>query len=206
MTDRYRSTKRLFLSMAFALLFACAGLISPSVSALAAPGGMMSVNAASEPVQSALLVQTESPAVAEPSLRGKNQRLSPGRVALISTVVPGFGQIYNHSVWKLPIYYSLLGYFSYHYIDDNRQYNNYRKLYASAPNGADASANASNRDKFRKKRNTQLLLLAVTYMAGIIDAYVDTQMYDFDKVIGEGSAESAPFGEMTPALSVSMKF
>jgi hypothetical protein len=192
--------------MAFVLLTACVTFVSPSKSAQAAPGGMMSAKAMTAPVQRALLVQADTASPEEASTPDGSRRFSPGRVALISAVAPGFGQIYNHSAWKLPIYYSLLGYFAYRSIDDNRQYNNYRKLYAADPGAADASANAGSRDKFRKKRNTQILLLAVTYVAGIVDAYVDSQLYDFDKVTGEGLGGTAPFGEMTPALSVSMKF
>jgi hypothetical protein len=178
----------------------------PSGVAAAAPGGMLSTTAASGSVQEALLVKEDSTATDRQMEAETGRRLSPGKVALISTALPGYGQIYNHAAWKLPIYYGLMGYFAYHAVDYNGKYNNYRHQYLADPAAPGAAALAVNRDSYRKKRNTQIVWLCIAYVAGIVDAYVDTQLYDFDKVIDEKVGAANPNGGPAPIVSVSMKF
>ena len=52
--------------------------------------------------------------------------LKPARAAFYSAIVPGLGQYYNKSYWKIPLVYAALGTTLYFYIDNNNQYNTYR--------------------------------------------------------------------------------
>ncbi|NTU92695.1 MAG: hypothetical protein HGB29_05740 [Chlorobiaceae bacterium] len=188
------------------LLTASVWFALPSPSGMASPGGMLSMKDESGSVQDALIVR-DDPAVTENRIAPDGStRQSPGTVALISAILPGYGQIYNHSVWKLPIYYGLLGYFATSALHDSDQYNKYRDLYRADPTAAGASDAAEQRDSYRKKRNLQIALLCVTYALGIVDAYVDAQLYDFDKIIDEKVGAAVPPGQTTTLFSFSRKF
>jgi len=147
----------------------------------------------------------------KPEMQGntvdRSQRLAPWKVAMISAAVPGFGQIYNDAAWKLPVYYGLMGYFAYRAIDANSSYNDYRYQYLSNPSSPDAGTVSSLRDDYRETRNRQLVFLCLAYVAGIVDAYVDAQLYGFDTIIGESlGASSAQMLHSQPIVSVHMNF
>jgi hypothetical protein len=177
-----------------------------SGSAQAGTGGMLSNRAVTESVQDALLVSADAtPAPAsQPAVQPDRQ--TPGTVALISAVLPGYGQVYNNSVWKLPIYYGLMGYFGWKAADNNDKYEQYRDEYENDPSASGASDAAKSRDDYRAKRNTQLVLLCITYVAGIVDAYVDAHLYDFDRISDEGLSAVPVPGDTTTLLSVTRKF
>ena len=63
--------------------------------------------------------------------------MSLSKVCWISTVVPGYGQIYNKQYWKLPILYGLVGTGLGLYIHENKTYKplkrQYRILYRREP-------------------------------------------------------------------------
>lgn len=180
--------------------------VFPASRLYAAPGGMLSVKAESGAVQNALVVNPDSTASQKRIERDGSTRQSPGTVALISTVLPGYGQVYNGSAWKLPIYYGLLAWFGSNALHDSDQYSKYRDLYRENPTAADAAETASQRDSYRKKRNTQIALFCVTYVLGIVDAYVDAHLYNFDKVMDEGVGTAAAPDGSTTLISVSRKF
>ena len=184
------------------LLASCLGTTLATPPVFAAPGGMLSASAASSEVRESL-VTSEEPATAGNQADAENgNRLSPWKVATISAVLPGYGQIYNHAAWKLPIYYGLMAWFAKNAIDDNSKYNDYRSQYLADH----SAAAAASRDDYRTKRNTQIVWLSLVYIAGIVDAYVDTQLYDFDRIIEEkvGSTDQPP--GPAPLVNVSLKF
>ena len=163
---------------------------------------MLSSSATSSEVQGGLVVQGDSTAAATQIEAESGRRLPPWKVAAISAVLPGYGQVYNHAAWKLPIYYGLMALFAKNAIDDNSKYNDYRSQYL-----VDQSPSAAaSRDDYRSKRNTQIVWLCITYLAGIVDAYVDTHLYDFDRVIDEKVGTAGQPSGPAPLLNVSMKF
>ncbi len=204
MTDPFAAFRRVLLLVALPVL----SVFAPSGALLAGQqGNMLSVRDGGGKVQEALLTSPDSvsaPSQASPgTLPG---RLAPGKVALISVVAPGFGQIYNHAAWKLPIYYGLLGYFAAGAVSDNSKYLDNMYAYRADPNGADATAAADRRDDYRKRRNSKIVWFCVTYLVGVLDAYVDAHLFDFDRVQSEGLGDAAPPLHREPAVSLSMKF
>ena len=196
-----------FRKVSSALLLTCSLLfVLPAGVVNAAPGGMLSSSATSGTVQESLLVKSDPDESVQGSADGVRKRFSPGKVALISAVLPGYGQIYNHAAWKLPIYYGLMGYFASKAVDNNKKYLDNLYAYRADPNAAGAAMAAADRDKYRKQRNTQIVWFCITYVAGIVDAYVDTQLFGFDKIIDEKVEEAASPLDSAPSLTVSMKF
>ena len=199
MSDFFKRFRR---RSALLLLASCLGMSVPARPLFAAPGGMLSAYASSSEVRESLVTSEDSTAVGRQMEAENGKRLSPWKVATISAVLPGYGQIYNHAAWKLPIYYGLMAWFAKNAIDDNRKYNDYRSQYL-----VDQSpAAAAGRDDYRTKRNTQIVWLCITYIAGIVDAYVDTQLYGFDRIMEEKVGSTGPSAAPAPLVNVSMKF
>ena len=54
---------------------------------------------------------------------------APAKAAFYSAILPGLGQAYNKSYWKIPLVYAGLGTTLYFYFDNNAKYQNYRDAY-----------------------------------------------------------------------------
>ena len=111
--------------------------------------------------------------------------------AMLLSIIPGGGQIYNHKAWKLPIIYGLMGGSSYliyyfghkmtlarnEYI--NRRDGNYDLLLQEFANTDNDNLLAL---KNKNLRNMELAIGAtlILYTLNIIDAMVDAHLYYFD--------------------------
>lgn len=202
MTDRiylYLRQTAATLTLASAALFS---VVNPVMAESSTPLALSSTTAT---VQDALFVQTVAGQTGEPAQSVQEPRQEPWKVALTTAVLPGYGQIYNDAAWKLPIYYGLLGYFTYRAIDNSNKYSDYRDRYNDNPDGPDASDYADKRDNYRDKRNSQMLWAILTHVAGIADAYIDAQLYDFDRITDEGLNTTAIDADI-PAIGYTMKF
>ena len=94
---------------------------------------------------------------------------------LRSALLPGLGQIYNESYWKVPIVWGVGGWFIYNYIQNNKDYKNYQQLYRTSQ----TSQNRINRDFYRDQRDLFAMYFVLTYLANLVDAYVDAHLFDF---------------------------
>lgn len=125
---------------------------------------------------------------------------SPKTATIMSACLPGLGQVYNKSYWKVPVIYA--GFFTvgYFYVENQKNYtafrdsyNNYRDTYTnlgiSAP--SDTLLNVFNieyspytvkegRDFYRRRRDLSLILGGSWYVLNIIEAYVDAHLFTFD--------------------------
>ncbi len=101
---------------------------------------------------------------------------------LRSAVIPGFGQFYNQSYWKIPIIWGFLGYFGYVWISNNNSYKQYRDIYSKSilANDPNAPINLRIRDFYKDQRDQFAVYIALTYFLSLVDAYVDAQLFDFD--------------------------
>ncbi|HTR31001.1 MAG TPA: DUF5683 domain-containing protein [Puia sp.] len=137
------------------------------------------------------------------------RRLHDPRIATLrSTFVPGWGQIYNHKYWKLPIVYAAIGIPAYTYVYNRKGYNNYQKAisivdrYSSqgAPAVPDSVLNTLSgevrnlvvlgynqesllrtyRNEFRKDEDYSVLFFLLFWGLNIVDATVDAHLMYFD--------------------------
>lgn len=125
--------------------------------------------------------------------------------ALLWSIIPGGGQIYNHQYWKLPI---VIGAYTacYYAINWNNnaliEYSNaYRDIKSDQPMenkrwqdfipfGADPTQYVGNtsfheqlrhgRDFYRRYRDLSIIITAGVYLLVMIDAYVDAELSNFD--------------------------
>ncbi len=143
------------------------------------------------------------------------------RAALLSAIIPGAGQVYNKSYWKVPVLYGGIAALVY-FIDFNQK--NY-KIFKTAyiyrndhdSTTSDGFANYTDddllirRDYYRRNRDFCYIVGGVVYVLNIIDAYVDAHLKDFD-VSDDLSLHSQPFfnlngrGEPVAGISLCLKF
>lgn len=114
--------------------------------------------------------------------------LSPSRAAFYSAVLPGLGQIYNKSYWKLPLVYGALGTGVYFYIRNQNQYDEFREIYRLRQSGIRTDKYTGIDDErivramrsVQKNRDLSILITAALYILNIVDANVDAHLQQFN--------------------------
>ena len=120
----------------------------------------------------------------------------PKSVMFKSMIIPGWGQITNKQIWKVPIVYGLLGGLTWYSVDLNKKYHDYRAaFYNLNPDTPDdlkfgqtpaylANENLeslrTNRNFLRNRRDFIYITIGLAYGLNIIDAYVFAHMRSFD--------------------------
>jgi len=110
-------------------------------------------------------------------------RKSPLVATLLSAVIPGAGQFYNQSYWKIPVIGALVGYFGYEYFHYNNIFKDYRDRYAASqvllpPEGDDNLK--IQREFYHNQRDDFVWYFMIVYVVNLVDAYVDAHLFDFD--------------------------
>lgn len=107
---------------------------------------------------------------------------SPLGAVLRSAILPGLGQIYNESYWKVPVVWGFLGYYGYEWTRQNNDYHTYAQQYKEVLAGL-RQGNAANykrvRDFYRDQRDLFAIYFGIAYALNLLDAYVDAQLFDF---------------------------
>lgn len=152
--------------------------------------------------------------------------LSPSKAAFYSAILPGLGQIYNKSYWKVPLVYGAIGTSLYFYQKNSKEFDRYRNAYKRRLDGftddeffgdrSDGRPRVSEEGLRRAqqfyKRNKELSLLFVvaTYALNIIEANVDAHLkqYNIDENLSvEPYADFNQInGKTTFGLTLNMKF
>ncbi len=112
-------------------------------------------------------------------------RKSPGLAMLCSALLPGAGQFYNQSYWKVPVVLGLGLYFASTWLDQNRRTRDFREKYAASLTASPPDLFASDtylreRDFYKRQRDTFAWYFVILYLVNIADAYVDASLFDFD--------------------------
>lgn len=107
----------------------------------------------------------------------------PWTAVAYSAVLPGAGQFYNESYWKIPVILGLGGYFTYELIKNNNSYLDYKEQYINSqtPENPNGDPNLKNlREFYLNQRDDFIIYDVILYVVNLIDAYVDAQLYDFN--------------------------
>jgi len=133
----------------------------------------------------------------------RKQALKPGekfhssrRAWLLSAVIPGAGQIYNRRYWKLPIVYGGFAGLIYVINFNQKLYDQalyYYKIKLTDPSSpllpstgnndfrdVPLAAVSSAKEYYRRNRDLGIIGVAALSIAGIVDAYVDSELKGFD--------------------------
>jgi hypothetical protein len=112
------------------------------------------------------------------------------KAALMSAILPGSGQVMNKKYWKVPIIYGGGFAIAYFVKTNNDEYHNFQDalIYRSDNDPATvddypfftADDLKTRRDYYRRNRDLSYIFAGLLYTLNIIDAYVDSQLMDFD--------------------------
>ncbi len=114
------------------------------------------------------------------------------KATLLSTFLPGAGQVYNRKVWKVPIIYAAfagMGYLVKTNHDNYKKYNNalIARLDGDSTTvdtkyeGVYTDANLrSLSDYYHRNRDLSIAVTALVYVLNIIDAHVDAHLFTFN--------------------------
>ena len=117
--------------------------------------------------------------------------LSPAKAAFYSTVLPGLGQVYNKSYWKVPLVYGGIGAGIYFYADNQKKYKGYQNEYKKRLQGIydqnDPKYGRLDNDRlvrgqryYQKNRDLSLVITIAVYVLNIVDANVDAHLQQFN--------------------------
>lgn len=137
--------------------------------------------------------------VAKKDFSNKFKNLSPGKVALMSTLVPGAGQVYNGQWYKTVVLYAGIAVIAYSINFNEQEYVQFKQAYkartdnnplsidkydtashSGQPFVPDAQTLLDYREYYHRNRDLLYILGAVVYTANIIDAYVYAHLKSFD--------------------------
>ena len=136
--------------------------------------------------------------------------------ALLLSLVPGGGQVYNHQAWKIPIIYGALGtvgYFTYSYYTQMKTYKD--QYLFCVENGLNDYEGRPRQNIYNLydnyNRNFQLFIFIdiAVYALNLIDAYVFGHLFDFemdDNLAFKPQPLFAPDGGCAPGLCLSLRF
>jgi hypothetical protein len=127
------------------------------------------------------------------------QKHSPGKAALRSAIIPGWGQVYNKKYWKVPIIYGALGITAGIFIYNLENYQDtrfaYKVKYNMRVNGTDSALYAQiednlkplseeslrfYRNSFRRDLDYSVLFFVLFWGLNVVDAAVDAHLKSFD--------------------------
>lgn len=135
-----------------------------------------------EILKDSLIIKREQNTEKKPNIKFEMKK-SPWKAVLLSAILPGLGQAYNESYWKLPVVAVVGGSLAYYFFYNNSKYLDYRELYENSqtptnPYGDERYKRL--RESYRDARDQNLLYFMMFYLVNLADAYVDAHLYDFN--------------------------
>ncbi len=115
--------------------------------------------------------------------------LAPSKAAFYSAVLPGLGQAYNRSYWKIPIIYAGIGASIYAYIYNDQQFDSYRDAYKRRLAGFEDDEYQGQisdegliqaQKQFRRNKEISLIVAVGIYILNIVDANVQAHLRQFN--------------------------
>jgi hypothetical protein len=145
----------------------------------------------------------------------------PKLAALMSTILPGAGQVYNKKYWKVPIIYAGLAGLAYSYNFNHTKYVDYRDAYKLRLEGITTPNNYPRYSDdnlntlqlyYHRFTNLSAIGITVLYALNIVDACVDAHMFTFD--VGDNLSlnlqpsfiNTTALNHYTTGLALSIKF
>jgi len=134
-------------------------------------------------VQATAIIDTNTTIVEDTIIEGSRKRKipSPQRATILSAVIPGLGQAYNHKYWKIPVIYSIgVGLYFYYdykndiYLDNKRWYNE------AEPDDPNRDTYDNDRNDALTKRGYAVIFMGILYFANVIDAMTDAYFLQYD--------------------------
>ena len=100
---------------------------------------------------------------------------SPWGAVLRSAIIPGWGQFYTKSYWKIPVIWGVGAWLIYEWNQSNRNIKYYKDFYNSTNNTQYLGLS----NAYQDQRDLFSIYIGLTYLLNLVDAYVDAQLFDF---------------------------
>ncbi len=128
-----------------------------------------------------------TPATAE-SIRQPYNPLAPSKAAFYSAVLPGLGQAYNESYWKIPIVYAGMAAGVYFYIKNDDDYDRFRNAYKRRLAGFQDDEFQGISDErlidaqrtAQKNKDVSIIVSLLFYLVNIVDANVEAHLQQYN--------------------------
>lgn len=92
-----------------------------------------------------------------------------------SAILPGWGQFYNESYWKIPVIWGIGAWFVYNWVQNNNKYKTNKNLFLETGD----NLYKIRRDFYRDQRDNFTIYFVLLYLLNLVDAYVDAHLFDF---------------------------
>jgi Family of unknown function (DUF5683) len=133
------------------------------------------------------------------------------KATLLSTFLPGAGQIYNKRIWKVPIIYGAFGGLIYLVQFNNNRFKEFENAllsrYDNDPTTIDKYQDIYTEDNlkslseyYRRNRDLSVIGISLVYVLNIIDAHVDAHLFSFN-VDDNLSINWSPVIQPTPDIT-----
>ncbi len=141
------------------------------------------------------IIRSNAPKIRKPKVYHIDTTHSPHKAVIRSLIIPGWGQVYNHKIWKVPIIYGALGLLGDAIVFNNKYYKEFLQLsiyrnhlitpkpgdpyynefvaYKAAGYSDQAIYNA--KDGYRRNRDLSILGVVVFWGVNAVDAYIDAK-------------------------------
>lgn len=98
-----------------------------------------------------------------------------------SAILPGWGQVYTESYWKVPVIWGAAAWLIYNWVWNNNQYKTYLNLFNQSldPNSQNAQNYLNDSQFYHDQRDLFAIYMGLTYLLNLVDAYIDAQLFDF---------------------------
>jgi len=123
------------------------------------------------------------------TIKVKKDYPSPKKAALFSTVLPGAGQAYNRSWWKIPVIYAGMGTLGYFALYNHRQYQYVRSQLLAEYDNNPSTTNTTGlppsqlsviKQQYKNRRDLCMAGTVAVYLIQIMEAYVHAHLKTFD--------------------------
>jgi hypothetical protein len=129
----------------------------------------------------------------QPSLQTPKPPIhSPKKAAILSAILPGAGQAYNHKYWKMPVIYAGFAGLGYFFAFEETRFDLYSNAYQQSVKGntnlIDPSIRAQGYDTqqlldekmfYNRYRDLAFIGCTALYLLNIVDAAVDAHFWHF---------------------------
>ena len=114
----------------------------------------------------------------------------PGKAALYSLILPGAGQVYNRSYWKVPLVWAGEGYAIYDLTQRIQRFNQFNACHLALASGeldnpicsgeTNVSNAFNNSQATRSDKETAWIIVGVAHLLNVFDAFVHRHLINFD--------------------------
>ncbi len=106
---------------------------------------------------------------------------SPTKAVLLSLILPGMGQFYVESYWKIPLFLGAAGVLTYLVIDNHNQFIKYENEWKQmSDNDTNKELWYLKKEFYRDNRDRSAFYLLGVYIINAVDAYVGAHLFDFN--------------------------